>query len=242
MTNARCRVAALQVVVGTMLMALVVGCNGAGVLSELKVRPQPRAVSADDGNAVMLPRDEPFAVALAPSRQSPGLVGKADANSSANRDGNAEAAASVEDGGSAQAGFQLGHAFENSADRQVELNVRVHCSYETSAEATPPSPLPDAKVSLKLFARDGRNRLLRNFCLAQHSTEEGAAVSTDEKDVRFVLHLGPRESVTIFVAGNVEIETPDERSARGSIKLSGLTMEVTSTMAPPVEAAGDERS
>ena len=92
-----------------------------------------------------------------------------------------------------------------------------------------------------LYARDGRNRLLRNVNLAQHSTAEGAASSTDRKDIEFTLMLGPLESINVFLAGGVKVETREGHAARGSIKLSGLEMEVQTRMAPPVRSAGDEQ-
>jgi hypothetical protein len=147
----------------------------------------------------------------------------------------------VENGGSATAGFQLGHALRNDSDRLVSMHVRLRCEYETEAQATPPGPLPDAKVELNLYARDGRNRLVRTFNLAQHSTEEGAAASRDRKDIDLTLPLGAREWVSIFLAGGVEIETPEGHAARGAIQLNQLEMEITTETAPPVQKAADEQ-
>ncbi len=230
-----CRV----LVVGLSLLILV-GCGGGDFGSELAMRPNPRALPADDGATLRLPQDQAFSITLAPKQAAPGIGGKADAVSNVSKDGNADALAFVENGGSATAGFQLGHAVKNDTDRMVNLHVTVRCEFETSAEATPPGPLPDATVGLHLYARDGRNRLLRNFSLAQHSTEEGAASSHDRKDIDFTLPLGARESVSIFLAGSVQVELPENRAARGSIKLSKLEMEIKTDTAPPVRKAADE--
>lgn len=222
-------------------VVLAAGCSGNGVGSELKARPRPRPLEAEKGRVVRLPQDEPFSIALAPSQEAPGLGGEARAEARASREGSAEATAEVKNGGSAQAEFQLGHAFRNDSDRQVELQVRVRCGFETAASADPPGPLPDARVELRLYARDDRNRLVRNIGLTGHSTENGAASSTDSKDVVFGLALGPGEAVSVFVGGGVRVETREGRSARAAIKLTGLEMEVRTQAAPPVRTAGDEQ-
>jgi hypothetical protein len=226
---------------GLSLLLLLSGCGGGDVGSELTVRPTPRSLSSGERATLRLPQDEPFSITLAPTRESPGLGGTAEADAHVSRDGNADAVARVDEGGSALARFQLGHAVKNESDRQMDLLVRLRCEYETEAEATPPGPLPDATVGLKLYARDGHNRLLRNIGMVDHSTEEGAASSKDRKDVEFTLTLGPRETLSVFLAGSVEIETRVGHSARGSIKLSGLEMQIETALAPPVRQAGDEQ-
>jgi hypothetical protein len=188
-----------------------------------------------------LPQEEPFSITLGPTQETPGLDGTAEADTHVSKDGKANAVASVENGGSALAGFQLGHALQNDSDRQMDLHVQVRCEFGTEADATPPGSPPDAQVGVALYARDGRNRLLRHFDLAQHSTEEGAASSRDQKDLQFTLTLGPRESVNVFLAGSVKIDAQDGHSARGSIKLDGLEMDITTKMAPPVQKVGDEQ-
>ena len=110
-------------------------------------------------------------------------------------------------------------------------------------ETAPPGPFADAQVSLTLYARDGRNRLLRSVKCATHSSQEGAAASKNNKEIMFELPLGARESVNLFLAGNVWIETTPEREARGKIELRGLEMVIETEPAPPVvaENAGDEQ-
>lgn len=228
-------------IVGACFLLSPAGCGRGEFGSELSFRPSPQALGGVEGGAIRLPQDKPFSIALAPTQETPGLGGTAEADAHASKDGNADATARVENGGSALAGFQLGHAFENDSDRQMHLHVRVRCEYQTQAGALPSSALPDAQVTLKLYARDGRNRLLRELSLVAHSTDEGAASSTSRKNIEFDLTLGPRQSVSIFLAGSVEIETPDGRSAHGSIGLSGLEMDVRTEMAPPVRKAADEQ-
>jgi hypothetical protein len=228
-------------VIGCLCVVFLAGCGGGDFGSELSDRPKPRVLVPEDGSVIHLPKDGAFLIAVGPTQETPGLGGTANADTHVSKEGNADATAVVENRGSALAGFQLGHALKNGSERQMELLVRVRCEFETSAEATPPGPLPDAKIGLKLYARDGRNRLLRNLPLAQQSTEEGAASSKDRKDVEFTITLGPGESVSIFLAGSVKVDTPEGHSARGSIKLSGLEMDVETRMAPAVQKVGDEQ-
>ncbi len=224
--------------------AVLVGlsaCGGGGFGSELATRPTPRSLDTGQGATLRLPQDEPFSITLAPKQAAPGLGGTAEAVSHVSNDGHADADARVDNGGSATASFQLGHALKNDSDRLVSLRVCLRCEYETEAEATPARPLPDAKIGLNLYVRDGRNRLVRSLTLAQHSTDEGAASSKNHKDIEFTLSLGARQSVNIFLAGGVEIETTEGHAAHGSIKLSKLEMEIRTEAAPPVKQAGDER-
>jgi hypothetical protein len=221
------------------VLAALSGCGGGGFGSELEARPTPRPLDTGQNATLCLPQDEPFSIALAPKQAAPGLSGSADAVSNVSKQGHADATARVENGGSATASFQLGHALKNDSDGLVSLRLRVQCEYDISAEATPPSPSADAKVELNLYARDGRNRLVRSLNLAQHTTAEGAASSRDRKDIEFTLPLGARESLNIFLAGGVEIETPEGRAARGTIKLDKLEMEIATEAAPPVRKAGD---
>jgi hypothetical protein len=217
------------------------GCGGANFASELsaKDKPVPQSVSNAAGKTIRLPQDKPFSIIVNESEEKAALDGSADADAQAQRDGQAHADARVSDGGQARATFQLGHALKNDTERQTDLHLTVRCGYEY--EAGPASRWADAKVGLKLYARDGRNRLLTSFSLVQHSTEDGAAASKDSKVLDFTLTLGPGESVNVFLAGQVEIDIDAGRSARGSLKLRGLEMEVQPRPAAAVRTAGDEQ-
>lgn len=219
--------------------SILIGCAGGEFGSELSERPRKSVpLSPADGAVLRLPQDQPFTITLAPTRKTPGLDGKADADAKANRDGKAEARAMVDNGGNATAGFQVGHSMKNDSDRLVNLTVRMICEYETAAGATPPGALPDAKVSLNLYARDGRNRLLTNMNLAQQASDAGTVSSKNLKELEFTLPLGAREWVNIYIAGTVQIEVPSGRSAEGLVKLTRLEMEITQEIAPPVQPAG----
>lgn len=89
--------------------------------------------------------------------------------------------------------------------------------------------------------RGGRGRLLRDLTLLMHSTESGGASRESDETLRFTLTLGPGESASVFLAGQVQIEIRAGRSARGSLKLTDLRMEVTSRPAPAVQSTGDEQ-
>ena len=227
------------IVFAGLALVMLSGCGGGGFGSELAARPTARSLDTGPGVTLRVPQDEPFSIALAPKQAAPGLGGAADAVSNVSKQGHADATAHVENGGSATASFQLGHALKNDSDRLVSLHVRLYCEYEIDAESTPAGPSPDASVELNLYARDGRNRLVRSLNLTRHSTDEGAASSKDHKEIEFTLPLGARGSLNIFLAGGVEIEIPEGRAARGSIKLSKLEMEIRTEAAPPVTKAGD---
>jgi hypothetical protein len=217
------------------------GCAGGNFASELsaKDKPIPQPLSNAAGKTIRLPQDKPFSLIVNDSQQKAALDGSAEADAEAQRDGQAQASASVSDGGQARATFQLGHAFKNDTERQTDLHVTVRCDYEY--EAGPASRWGDATVGLKLYARDGRNRLLTSFSLVQHSTEDGAATSKDSKVMDFTLTLGPGESVNVFLGGQVEIDIDAGRSAHGSLKLSGLEMEVEPRPAAAVRTGDDEQ-
>jgi len=217
------------------LLALA-GCQGAVVGSELSARPRPRPISASDGGVLRLPADEKFSIHLAPSQQEPGLDGTARASADAKPEGDAAAQAEVENGGKAAATFQLGHALANDSSRQVALQFNVKFAYEFEAASTPVNT-PGATLSLKLYARDGRNRVLTTLPVLEHASEDGSASSSGDKQLHFSLTLGPGESASVFLAGNARIEAPYGRSARGALTLRGLTMEIETRPAPPVKTA-----
>lgn len=244
MRNPRCcclSVSSLSLAVaGLALMCVsVTGCAGAGFGAELSKKPRPLLLNEVTGQTVRLPQDGKFAITLAPSEKAKSLEGSADADSNVSPDGSADAHVKVAHGGNAAAGFQLGHSFQNDTQRQIDLDVRVTADYAFEASATPPGPLPDAKVTLHLYALDQRNRKLTEFNFVEHATDKGAASSRDATDTRFTLTLGPGASVSIYLAGQVKVDAKADHSAAGSLKLSNLAMEIASRPAPDVQAASD---
>lgn len=235
-TNALPGAAALPLLTAMTLVATLSGCGASNVGSELSARPTSTPIKLGDAKAIRLPADAPFSIALAPANHAPGLDGKARAEAVADKKGAASAVAEVENGGAAEATFQLGHSFTNEGDTQLDLHCRVRCTAEHDAGATPDAG-PDAAIGLKLYVRDNRNRLLRSFSLVQQTTEQGAASTSEQKDLRFVLTLAPGESVQVFLAGNAKMECKPGRSAHGSLKLRDIVMEFEPKAAPAVRTA-----
>lgn len=225
--------------VSIVVLPILTGCSGGEFGSELREKPKhASALSPAGGTTLHLPQDQPFYITLAESHKTPGLGGKADADAQADKKGTAEATARVDNGGSATASFQIGHSMKNDSDRMMNLHVRVVCDYESAAGAAPPGPLPDAQVGLNLYARDGRNRLLTSMNLVKQASDAGAASSKNRKEIEFSIPLGAHEWIHIYLAGGVQIETPEGRSADGVVKLTDLEMEIQQEVAPPLEPVG----
>ena len=148
--------------------------------------------------------------------------------------GSAAVRAAVSEGGESLGMFQLGHAFENQTEQQIDLDLGIRYHYEFEATASPDSGFPDAKIGLKLYARGPRGRLLRELTLLEHSTEQGPAQRHADDRVNFSLTLAPGEVAQVFLAGRVAVEISQGRSASGSLALSHVQMEVATRAAPPV--------
>lgn len=218
-------------------LAPLAGCSSGGMASELSSQPRAEPLGRSIGKTLRLPADVRFSIALAPAQKAPGINGKADASASAERTGSGDAAARVENGGAASATFQIGHAFKNDSDAQLDLLVRTRLNFDYAASAKPKGETQDATLSLNLYARDGKSRLLKTLALLSHTTAEGDVKGSDRKEAEFTLTLGPGDSVSVFAGGTVMINTKEGRSADGSIKLNGLEMEIESKAAPAVAPA-----
>ena len=225
---------------GTVCTFLLSGCSTAQFGAELSVRPKAHSLRKTEPVTLRLPQDEPFSIALESSRRDPGLDGEASADARAKPSGQGEASATVSRSGTAEGLFRLGHAFANDTDRQMDLDlaVRYHCEYEAREE--PDARLPDATVGLRLYARDERGQILRDFVLVEYATDDGTARRQADDSVSFTLTLGPGQSVDVFLAGRAMVNVPTERTAAGLLKLNGLQFEVATRPAPPVRATSDE--
>lgn len=222
---------------GWCLVVLVLsGCSDTRFGSELAMQPKPHSIRTAECATLRFPQDRPFSIVLPSASKQAGLDGTAEADASAKPDGTAEALAAVTGSGTAEGLFQLGQAFANDKEQQLDLDFSVRFHYEFAAEADPALDLPDAVVGLKLYARDSRGRLLRDMLLVQHSTENGATRQQGDKTAGFTLTLGPRESVNVFLAGQAKVDIREGRSASCSLKLSGLAIEVVVRPAPAVPA------
>ena len=194
-----------------------------------------------EGDTLRLPEQEAFSIALPQTSEKAGLDGTAEADADATQAGTAAAAAAVTNSGTVLGSFQLGHAFKNDVERQTDFDFDLRFHYEFEIAATPETSYPDAQVGLKLYARGSRGRLLRDLTLFEHSTENGSTVRKSDETLHFTVTLGPGEAVNVFLAGQVRIEIREGRSARGSLKLSDLRMDVTTRPAPAVKSSDDEQ-
>ncbi len=218
------------------------GCGATDFGGELAATPRPRVLATSAAATTLrLPADEKFSIVFAPSKRAPGLGGEADAQASASSDGEAEVKVRVARSGTASGVFQLGHALKNESGVQLDLSIRVQARFEYDARATPASGRKDASVALRLFARDQRNRQLRNLDLLIHGVDQGDARSTVQKELTFPLTLGPGDSASIFLAGQAEATTETAAQAWAHLKISELQMEMTATPAPAVAPADAKR-
>ncbi len=227
--SAACAALALSV-------AGLAGCGQGGFTSELAVQPPAQSVRATEPATLSFPQDKPFAIALAPTQQTPGLDGTADADAHATKDGNADARAEAKQAGKSTAGFQLGHALKNETERQVDFAFHVRFKYQYDAAAQPASGLPDAVLGLTLYARTGRGRPLTELNVLQHSTENGAVQRASDEELQFTLTLGPGETANVYLGGEVRVDVANGHSASGALKVSDLKMDVETRPAPPVAA------
>jgi len=216
-------------------LLLLAGCGEGRFGSELSARPRPHPLHQTEAQVLRLPQDEAFSIVLTQANRKPGLGGLAESDARADRAGTAEASAAVTDSGEALGLFQLGHAFENPTDRQMDLDLAVGFGYAFEVSATPDSGYPDATAGLRLYARDNRGRLLRELNLAGHSSEAGAARRESAERVAFTLTLPPRSSVNVFLAGQANVNIREGRSAASTVRLTKLEISVATKSAPAVQ-------
>ncbi|MFN0135832.1 MAG: hypothetical protein ACKVS9_06905 [Phycisphaerae bacterium] len=218
-------------------LAPLSGCTGATAGADLTVRPTSRPLSKYAGKVLRVPQDEKFALTQAPATQAPGLEGKAEGKAECESSGKGKVAAKVEKGGTASGTFQLGHSVKNDGERQIDLTVRVKMNYEYAAEAEPANARGKAAVSLNLFVRDGRNRLLQTYGLVAQSSEEGKLSSKAGKEAEFTLTLGPGDAATVYLAGVADANLRDGESGQAKLQVSDVSFEFESRAAPEVKAA-----
>ncbi len=215
------------------------GCAGAEYGAELRKRPEPLALDRPENRSLRLPGDTPFTITLKEATEKAELTGTADADATADGDGSGMARAEVSQGGTASSGFQVGHALRNQTSRhmQVEVAARMKLTFEVGDADEDPLPLAGAFATL--YARDNQNRTLARHTLLAHQSDVGDASGTEDKTVSFDLLLGPGETANIYVAGNVQINAEEGKSAAGSVTLEGLEMKIQVQPAPGIEATGD---
>lgn len=210
------------------------GCAGGGLADDLTVRPTARPLGVRDARPLRIPADEKFSITASPAQKAPGLAGAAEANASAKREGEADARAAVQGGGTAAAAFQLGHAFANDSERQVDLRVLTRFTAEYATSAAPADAAPGPAVSLRLFARDARGRLRQQINVVAHGSDGGDVSSRDNRELSLVATLAPGDALYVYLAGSVTIENRENQSSSGSLSVKNVEMEVTSQAAPAV--------
>ena len=223
------------------LVICIAGCGGANFGSEFESRPSPTALTASEAATTRLPQDYQFSIHRTTSTDDSGLGGTAEPTASAAADGSADVSVEVAEGGEASAVFQLGHAFENKSTQQVDLDVLVRFHFEYNAESTSADRPVDGSVGLKLYARDDRNRLVRNDELIAHALDKGPTQGSGDRDHRFTVTLGPGRSVSVFLAGQTQAKALPGRAGNCALRISGLSMEVTTRAAPAPRTASDEQ-
>lgn len=218
------------------VLLLLAGCAGAEFGAELRKRPEPLALDRPENRSLSLPGDQPFTITLKEATEKAELTGTADADATASGDGSGMARAEVSQGGTASAGFQVGHAFRNQTARhmQVDVAARLRISYEVGDADDEGLPLAGAYATL--YARDNQNRTLGKHTLLSHKSDVGDASGEKEETVSFELLLAPGATANIYVAGNVQINAEEGKSAAGSVKLDGLEMKVDVRPAPGIQA------
>ena len=220
------------------LSAVLGGCGGQQFGSELTVRPKPLRLKGEGSYTIRLPADEKFSVAVPRAKKQPGLDGSADADARAQGSGAAEAFAKVRRNGVAEATFQLGHTFANESDDQIDLQVRAKCRYEFDVSNEPQTPLPDAVVELRLYARSVGGRLVRDLPLVDFNAESGPACGQADASWAFTVTLTPGEVMAIFAAGRAYVDSAKERSGQALLRVSDLSFEVITRPARAARAAG----
>lgn len=232
------RLACLLMLGGLLMLS---GCATGGFGAELSSEPRPRSIEKTTQTSIHLPANEEFSIHLLSERRQPGLDGTATVKTVVNPKGSAEAHADVDQSGSAQAEFQLGHAFSNDTDQQMDLSFKISFDYHFMVEESPDLRFPDATIGLRLYARTLFGRTLRDLVVVEQTTESGNAVRYGHETLDFVLTIGPDVSVSVYLAGLARVEVGDGRDAEAELTIENVEFVVTTEPAPPVRAASDER-
>lgn len=211
------------------------GCEGGGP-GELSMRPSTRPFRLDA--AIQVPRDFPFAILSSPSQENPAPGGVVQSHAESKSTGEARAVTSVERGGAGAASFQLGAAFVNDTDRQVDVTVSARYRYAFALSTDARTRAADGTLNLHFYARDQFNRLLRDMPLLTQTTEQGATTQSGENQLEFTVTIGARDSLYLFFGGAVGVDTlKTARSAKSELTLSDVSLTVSGRTAPAVTSA-----
>lgn len=222
-----------------LVVALLVGCGGGRVGADLMAKPRAMDVDASGATQIELPGAGGFSITLKPVEQAPALDGDAETEAAADKQGTASAKARVDRAGAAKAAFQLGHAFFNASDRQIDIELKVAFDYAYGVALSTNDATPDAAAYLSLYVRDGHNRLTHESTFVQQTTEQGDVDASGRQEVVVPLTLAPRDTAKVFLAGAAQIDAKDGRTASAKVTVDGLKMTGTVTPAPAVPVADE---
>lgn len=217
-------------------LAVVTGCAGGGA-AELSARPRPQALTAA---TVSVPRDGRLSIALSSFSKRAGLSGQVTGDATAAAEGRGELTLNITGGGSADGALQLGHAFSNDSDRQVELDLAIRFSMELSTTVETAAIEGDATLRARLYVRDGANRLLRAIDVTGFAATHGSLKRTTRESQQLTLTLGPGQSAQVFLGIDAAADTlRSERSASLTVRITDFVVDASTRPAPG--AAGDGR-
>ena len=228
------RILAASVTVLACLAGWCAGCTSTTFGSDLSTMPAPRLIREIEPTTYNLPAGEPFSIRLSQSSEQASLVGVAKADAEAKREGEGRATASVENGGQASGTIQIGHLFKNDTSRQIDFEIHIQYRYEFEIGIMPAERAVGGTTGIKLYTKDQRNRVLREFDLVSHSTEQGSAERKSDDEIRFPLTLDPNDSVAVFLAGQTSVNVEAGKTANGTLRIYDLRMTVSTKPAPAV--------
>ncbi len=205
-------------------------CGGSEFGGEIRLDVTQRHVRTETAPAdapLNFPADQPFAIHLKRSSQTPGPDGRARGESDATPDGGAFCLADAANGGSASAEFNLGHRIENRSSLAQAVSLTCDFDVEQVLDASdPPAPETIASVSLVLMVVDSRKHVVSRTQVAQAVSDSaaGKAASRDQRTVSLRFEAG--ETYDIMLFGKVDAATGSAQAATARLEVRGLRFRV----------------
>jgi hypothetical protein len=230
-------------ITSTLVIAMLatVACNQRAGNFELGYQPTPTKMSPDAKSNLVVPSDEPFAIAETSMQTDETTGGTAAADTSISEQGSAKLETSAANGGQASAAFQLGHSVRNAGNEQAQVTLTVAFDYEYAVVEEPPAGLPDASVSLELIIRNRRERVLDRITLLDYSTEQQSGSEKSRKQFQTECLCPVNDTLDIFLAGSVKSGSQADTSASANLTLRNVELRFAGDFAPPVtKSANDE--
>jgi len=219
-----------SVVTGFTLIVIWAGCSGnfGAPVSVSPERYQP-ICSQGDGQAVVLPGPDGFAIYDKTSQQSPGPDGMAASSADAKPGGTAFCNASASQGGAATSSFILGAALRNDSNAALPVAVTCDIEYDYVFQATASSGgrATNGTLALTMEAREqGTGRLLFQHPLATLSGYEDNVKRSDQQRIQFAATISPRASWRIVLQGKAGAESVKEGKAEVQLHVTRCQMTV----------------